>query len=133
MSDVQTRAARIWEHIEDIKLGRQLRGGHFAGNFMTQREGVRGRDFVARIKGAECLPLVPNFLPFGLDQVKWILPAAARHRKNSLPVQWLILKSLSVDFRRLDHSGFWSREGHEGMKRSIKRELDHLKTNVAHR
>ena len=44
-------------------------------------------NFVARIEGAKGLLLVPNLLPFRLDQVKRILPAAAGHRKGSLPVK----------------------------------------------
>ena len=85
MADVQARAAGIGEHVEDVKLGRQLRRGHFAGKLWRWANGCAARDFLARIEGAKSLLLVPNLLPFGLDQMKRILSAAARHRTSILP------------------------------------------------
>jgi hypothetical protein len=35
---------------------------------------------VAGIEGAESLLIVPNLLPFGFDQMKWVLSATACHR-----------------------------------------------------
>jgi hypothetical protein len=42
---------------------------------------VRG-NFVAGIERAESLLLLPSLLPFGFDQVKRILSAAAGHKKR---------------------------------------------------
>src|SRR5688572_31305280 len=79
---VQTRAARVREHIEDIVFWRQL--------FMTvsAREGVLRRDFVTRIKGAKRLLLIPKLLPSGFDQVKRILSARTRHSFNLEQELW---------------------------------------------
>ncbi|MFZ1071835.1 MAG: hypothetical protein WAO21_00220 [Verrucomicrobiia bacterium] len=84
VADVQTRAARIWKHVKDVKFGRQLRRGHFSGKLMALGKRVPVRQDVARIKRAKGLLFVPKLLPFGLDQMKRILPAAARHRTGNL-------------------------------------------------
>src|SRR5665213_2676239 len=47
---------------------------------MAQRKRMVRGNFLARIEGAKALRVVPNFLPLGFDQMKWILSAAARHR-----------------------------------------------------
>jgi hypothetical protein len=43
------------------------------------------RNVLVRIKGAESLLLIPKLLPLGFDQMKRILPAAARHKNGILP------------------------------------------------
>ena len=80
MPDVQPRAAGVGEHVENIKLRRQLRGRRRAGHAMARGKGVRRRNGLAWIEGAERLLLVPGLLPLGLDEMKRILSAAARHR-----------------------------------------------------
>ena len=54
------RTARIRKHVEDVKLGRQLPGVHFAGQMMTPGETVVRRNVIARVPGAERLLLVPG-------------------------------------------------------------------------
>src|SRR5208283_3440935 len=79
--DVQTRAARIRKHVEDVKLRWQcLRMGNFAGKIMAHAKRMPRRHGFSGIERAECLLLVPNLLPLGFDQMKRILPAAACHR-----------------------------------------------------
>ena len=81
MADVQTRAARVGEHVEDVILGRQLGGGRgLALQLMPHREGMALRQLFAGVPGAKGLLPVPGGLPFGLDQVKRILSAADCHR-----------------------------------------------------
>src|SRR6266404_1042647 len=64
MSDMQTRAARIWKHIEHIELGF-----------------FRIEILLARTRRVKNLALVPNFLPLRLDLVERIRFAAfAAHR-----------------------------------------------------
>jgi hypothetical protein len=80
MADVQARAGRIRKHVENVKFGRQLRGGHLAGKLVAPGKRVPVRKDFARIKRAKGLLFVPKLLPFGLDQMKRILSATARHR-----------------------------------------------------
>jgi hypothetical protein len=49
---------------------------------MTNCEGMVRGNFVAGIERAESLLLVPSFLPLGFDQMKRILSAAARHKRE---------------------------------------------------
>ena len=80
MPDVQARAARIREHVEDVIFRGQLRGGNFAGKFVARGERMVRGNFFARIERAESLLLLPSLLPLEFDQVKRILSAAAGHR-----------------------------------------------------
>ena len=66
MADVQARAARVREHVEDVKF----------------RFG-RIEIFLARIWRVKKLPLFPDRLPFRLDLVERIRFAALAHRIQS--------------------------------------------------
>ena len=84
MADVQARAGWVGKHVENVKFGWQLRGGHLAGKLMTPGKRVPVRKDFARIKGAKGLLFVPKLLPFRFDQMKRILSAAARHTAGIL-------------------------------------------------
>jgi hypothetical protein len=53
---------------------------------MAPGKRVPVRERFARIEGAKGLLFVPKLLPFGLDQMKRILSAAARHGS------WILLE-----------------------------------------
>jgi hypothetical protein len=59
MSDMQTRAARIRKHVEDVKF----RFGWIEIIF-------------TRIGGMKSAAFIPDHLPFGLDLVEWVRFAA---------------------------------------------------------
>ena len=48
MPDVQSRAARIRKHVEDVELRRQLRCGHLAGDFVPLSERMSYAEFPRR-------------------------------------------------------------------------------------
>src|ERR1700761_6017736 len=74
MSHMQSRAAWIRKHVENVKLRRQrLRLRNFAGQVMPDPKRMVRRDGVARIESAKSLPFVPGLLPFGFDEMKWVL------------------------------------------------------------
>jgi len=81
---------------------------------MAQAKRVPRRDFVARIKGAKRVLLIPNSLPFRLYEMIWILPAAARHRMNSMPVSGADLKRFVRRFSQI----YGCREGRKGRKKA---------------
>ncbi len=76
MTDVQTGPGRVGEHVERVELGRELAVG------VPRGEGVLGGDFLAGVPGAKGLLLVPEALPFGLDDMKGILSASDRHKRG---------------------------------------------------
>ena len=85
VTDVQTFAGRVGEHVEDVEFRRQLLGARrFSLETVPFRKRVSVRNCVARIPGAEGLLIVPYFLPFRLDQMERILSAAARHKGGIL-------------------------------------------------
>ena len=67
MPDVQTRAARIWKHVQDVKLLRGLAAGQHGIGPVPLRKGMVLRHRLSGIEGAESLLLVPGFLPLGFD------------------------------------------------------------------
>ena len=67
VSHVQAGPRRVGEHVQDVKLGRQLVGGRPAGKAVTLREGVLGGNRLAWIPRPESLVLVPMPLPLGLN------------------------------------------------------------------
>ena len=81
MTDMESGAGRIGEHVEDVELGRQVeRGGGFVLQSMALAKWMsRGDAFTGR-PGPESGLDVPLLLPFGLDQMKRVLPARARHK-----------------------------------------------------
>ena len=100
MPDVQPRAGRVGEHVEDVELGQLLR----LGLAVALGEGMAcGRHF-ARVPGAKSLLLVPLALPFGFDQVERILSASGCHKPET------IAESARPDNGRIDPEE-WTRRG----------------------
>ena len=75
MADVQSRAGRVGEHVQDIIFRRQLRCGNLAGNVVALRKRMTGRNFFIGIKSTKTLLLFPKLLPLRLNQMKRILSA----------------------------------------------------------
>ncbi len=73
MADVQSRAGRVGEHVKYIILRRKPGGGDGAVQAVPFGERVFGWNCLSRVPGAEGLLSIPKMLPFGLDQMKWIL------------------------------------------------------------
>ena len=85
MADVQARAGRVGEHVEDVVFRRELRCSClFPFQTVALREGMIAWQRFAGIKCAKRLTFVPDFLPLRFDQMKRILPATARHRGELL-------------------------------------------------
>ena len=85
MPDVQSRAGRVGEHVENVKLLRELRGScGFSCQIMANSKWMPVRHGVAGIERAESLLLLPGLLPLGFDEMEWVLSAAARHKAGSL-------------------------------------------------
>src|ERR1051326_8986035 len=71
MADVEASAGGVRKHVEDVELGKFMDG--FTA--MPLRERMRGGGVLVRIPGAKELPVIPQLLPFWLDEMKWILSA----------------------------------------------------------
>ena len=84
MPDVQSGAAGVGKHVEDVKFRWQLGGRWIARKCMSPGKRMVLGDFLTRVKSAESLLYLPDFLPFGFNQMEWILPAAARHKVGIL-------------------------------------------------
>src|SRR5262245_11001460 len=80
MPDMQARATRIREHVEDVKLLKLL-GGEIG---VALSKGVIRRDSFARIPRPKRFLRLPSPLPLRLDQMKRILPPRTRHRRRIL-------------------------------------------------
>jgi hypothetical protein len=81
MADVQARAGRVGEHVEDVVFAGELFGGDgFIPQSVPLAERVVGRDGFAGVPGAEELVISPVLLPFGFDEMERIRPACAEHR-----------------------------------------------------
>jgi hypothetical protein len=82
-----------------------LGGGNFAGKLVTTGKRMLFWNFFAGVKSAESLLYLPEMLPLGFDQMKWILPAAARHRARILrkEKQW---GNRGVDIMRFDRAAW---------------------------
>ena len=55
MADVQSGSRGIGKHVENVKFGWQLRGGHRAGKPVALGKRMPLREGFARVKGAESL------------------------------------------------------------------------------
>src|ERR1035441_9797591 len=92
VADVQSRARRVGEHVEDVELGHLFRSG-VAVAFC---KAMVGGHSLAGIPRAKRLLLVPLVLPLGLDQMKRILPASECHKRG------IIAENRSTDNGRID-------------------------------
>ena len=93
VADVEAGAGGIREHVEDVELPRGLAAGDLLGaqriRAVTLGKRVASRQLVARVPGAEGLLAFPELLPFGLDEMKRILPARHRGREfQETPPTW---------------------------------------------
>jgi hypothetical protein len=85
MADVQPRAGGVGKHVENVKFRRQFgSGGFLSSQPVALGKRVSGRDGFPRVESAKSLLLIPELLPFGLNQMKRILSAAAGHRRMIL-------------------------------------------------
>ena len=80
VAHMQPRPRRIGEHIKDIKLGELLR----PRRCMALSKGMAGRHAFPRVPRAEGRALIPLALPFGLNQMKRILPSSGCHKPGNI-------------------------------------------------
>src|ERR1035437_9646461 len=92
VTDMQPRARRVREHVEDIELGPLVR----FGLRVALRKAMIGGHRFARIPCPKCLVLIPMVLPLGFNQVKRILPASECHKRRN------IAESPQTDNGRID-------------------------------
>src|SRR5437868_1981422 len=110
MADVQTGAARVWEHVEHVELRLTRIEVRFAG--------------IGRVK---CAGLIPDRLPLRLQAIERIRFAAlATHRninletRNSGKETKIFLDSWFPDSFRL-WNGYFSRRGTDTRRRNLAR------------
>src|SRR5258708_2038948 len=84
MTDMKPRPARIWEHVEDVRL-----------------RFCRIEIFVARIRSVKELFFFPNFLPFRFDLIEWIWFAAFAHEvTEKFSESWCEKRGKLIFFRQ---------------------------------